>query len=95
MKFWWFCPTLGILSRSGDYVRGFGPSVSGILSRGFGPGNFVLHSPDQSVGSLSHRCLRVLAERRKALEAERQRELAEQETARQVEIARNRDRYMQ
>ena len=46
----------------------------------------------QRAGDLTGRCLRVLAERRKALEAERQKVLAEKETARQVEMVQAKER---
>ena len=66
--------------------------VTRIPCREFVQGNFVLHSPVQESGNLTDKCLRVLAERHKAFEAERQRVLAEQETARQVQMAKERER---
>ena len=86
-----------VLSYFGDLVsmRELCPGIWSIglgIQRIWSGGIFFLYSPVQSVGNLSDRCLRVLAERLRALEAERQRELAERETARQVEMARDRNR---
>ena len=46
----------------------------------------------QRSGNLTDKCLRILAERHKALEAERQKALAEQEVARQVQMAQEKER---
>ena len=55
-------------------------------------GNVIIYPPVQRVRNLTDSCLRVLDERQKAIDAERGKALAEQETAKQVQMVQERER---